>query len=128
MIPYKVLIILTFTINISHCEYSEEEIKKECKICAATLSLVGFQYKLPLINYNFAMQYTVSKDKSFTFESQLSNQLTEENINKLEQDYEKSLLSDKRKDFINAYYNEIIHFEHKLTPISPRDFCIEFCE
>ncbi|XP_025191764.1 uncharacterized protein LOC112592016 [Melanaphis sacchari] len=43
-----------------------------------------------------------SEDRFLTFEVRLNRKLNKENINKLEQDYGQSLLSDKRKDDINV--------------------------
>ncbi|XP_025208260.1 uncharacterized protein LOC112603748 isoform X2 [Melanaphis sacchari] len=129
MISFKVLIILTFTINLSHCKYSKEQIQNECKICGECLKATGFRYKLIIINYNFAKKCELigtEMGKNF-FELQTTHKLEFNASEKLHSKaYGLSLLSKADiNNFITAYYNEIINERPEITPMSLNDYCEE---
>ncbi|XP_025196197.1 uncharacterized protein LOC112595270 isoform X3 [Melanaphis sacchari] len=103
MISYKVLIILTFTINISHSKYSEEQILKEHKICVATDAGV------------------------IPFDAQIEKKLNESDINKQKEIHGETLLGkDKIREYLNQYSNACVQFDSdNINPpvLSPEDYC-----
>ncbi|XP_025192513.1 uncharacterized protein LOC112592612 [Melanaphis sacchari] len=93
MISYKVLIILTFTINISHSSYSEEQIRKECDRCVDNLKLLGFTYDLPFINYVQGIRIATNADTS-KLDEFIIYSLTEDKKNTQREKYGDSVLED----------------------------------
>ncbi|XP_025193543.1 uncharacterized protein LOC112593381 [Melanaphis sacchari] len=121
---YKVLIILTFTIYVSRCDYTAEEIKNECDRCVDNLKVVGFIYSVPLINYALAM---MDANYGFTsFNKSMKYMLNEDILNEQKDKYGDSVMEEhKIYEYIHAYYNECKSFEPRPPLLNEMEYCIE---